>query len=205
VAAWVKCVLAEGFGLDLVDQAVDSEHELSFRPYNGPEDAELTWTLGKMVQVITGNTKIEKLRLDQIVTKHNKIQRDVMEEKAARCQELAVDYLSILCSLPDVDNKDAARAKRLEESARAALATSWSMLQAGGDLRHKAPKGARLLNPKEQLVVVRRLWMEISREVKEAGEDAVIDMEGKFAQAIWDLGNWAEVMKEAAAEGTVTE
>jgi Golgi nucleoside diphosphatase len=191
VAAWVKCVLAEGFGFDLADQAVNSEHELSFRPYNGPAGEELTWTLGKMVQVVAGNKEIVQLSLDDITAKHKQAQIDVMKEKATRCQELAWDYLSILCSLPDVDEKDPARAKRLEESARAALATAWSMQHAAAKLRGDEPKD-KLLSPKDQLVVVGELRKEISDEAAKAGDDNLPNMQVKVKEAIRKLGKQPE-------------
>ncbi|KAF7376830.1 Golgi apyrase [Mycena sanguinolenta] len=157
VAVWVKCVLAEGFGFNLVDQAVNSEHELSFRPYHGPEGEELTWTLGKAVQFAAGDdVGIEPLTLDHITAKHKQAQIDVKNEKATHCQELAWDYLSILSSLP-IEGKDAERARRLEE-ARVVLATAWSMRQAANNLSGK------LLSSKEhQLKVVRELQDKISK------------------------------------------
>ncbi|KAJ7879068.1 nucleoside phosphatase family-domain-containing protein [Mycena olivaceomarginata] len=200
VAAWVKCVLAEGFGFNLADQAVNSEHELSFHPYNGPAGEELTWTLGKMVQVIAGNKEIVQLSLDKITAKHKQVQIDVMEKKAARCQELAWDYLSILCSLPDVDKKDPARAKRLEELARAALATAWSMQNAAAKLRGDDPKD-KLLSLKDQLVVVGKLRKEISDEAENTGDDNLPNMQVKVKEAIRKLGKRPEeaVVTEAVA------
>ncbi|KAF7363834.1 Golgi apyrase [Mycena sanguinolenta] len=259
MAAWVKCVLAEGFGFNLVDQAVDSEQELSFRPYNGPGGEELTWTLGKIVQVVGGDVDIKPLSLVDVTDKHERAQIGVMREKAARCQELAWDYLSILCSLPDqkdpardvnredlaraakaavavarlpeaevksklgrdpmddrlitekqmlqgvhgsykkdparnVDKKDPARARRLEELARAALATAWSMRQAAAKLGGDA-KNQQLIAKDEQLVVVRDLCMKISAEAKKA---AAADGEKKAGD-----GEKKKTVKKTLLEGAI--
>ncbi|KIK64415.1 hypothetical protein GYMLUDRAFT_240959 [Collybiopsis luxurians FD-317 M1] len=39
--------------------SAETEDELSFRPYNGPNGKGLTWTLGKMVQFVTGDKAVQ--------------------------------------------------------------------------------------------------------------------------------------------------
>ncbi|KAJ7319370.1 nucleoside phosphatase family-domain-containing protein [Mycena albidolilacea] len=135
----------------------------------------------RMVQVIAGNKEIVQLSLDGITAKHKQAQIDVMKEKAAHY----------------VDEKDPARAKRLEESARAALATAWSMQHAAAKLRSDDPKD-KLLSPKDQLVVVGELRKEISDEAANTGDDNLPNMQVKVKEAIRKLGKQPE-------EAAVTE
>lgn len=164
VAEWVKCVLVEGFGFQFPDQAVKTEDELSFRPYNGPNGAQLTWTLGKMVHFVTGNTPVqERLSLDDIIKNHDKNLAEVMRAKAVHWEEMLWDYLSMVSSLrtgldPD-GNKE--RALRLEDLARSAAATSWSLRSAADKMVGKASP-ARLASMEEQRKIVQDVLTKVS-------------------------------------------
>ncbi|KAF9459390.1 nucleoside phosphatase family-domain-containing protein [Collybia nuda] len=48
-AAWIQHILFECFKFKRGDTTVTHEDKLTFRPYNGSEGAELSWTLGKIV------------------------------------------------------------------------------------------------------------------------------------------------------------
>ncbi|KDR71492.1 hypothetical protein GALMADRAFT_271035 [Galerina marginata CBS 339.88] len=53
-AMWANVVMSRNFRLDN-DGDPTKEPRLTFRPFNGYEGMELSWTLGRLVQYITGN------------------------------------------------------------------------------------------------------------------------------------------------------
>jgi hypothetical protein len=55
-AAWIQCVLFKCFGFRANDPTVTQDDMLSFRPYNGSDAVELSWTLGRLVLFAVGES-----------------------------------------------------------------------------------------------------------------------------------------------------
>lgn len=149
-----------------------TEDELSFRPYKGANGVDLTWTLGKMIQFITGDIPIQvKIPRRDIMKNHRSNQAATMRETADHWDEMLWDYLSMVCSLqtganPGGENE---RILRLEKLACIAAATATSLRAEADEMdRVVAATSAENVDEKEDLV--RRLALEeaqISR-LKEA-------------------------------------
>lgn len=60
-AMWAERVLSVQFRLGFTNAEAEDVDKLTFRPFNGFEGADLTWTLGKLVHFITGNQPPEQV------------------------------------------------------------------------------------------------------------------------------------------------
>lgn len=125
VAEWVKSVLVEGFGFEFLDGEERTEGSLSFRPYNGPSGAGLSWTLGKMVLLASGDGTVDKpASIEEIAQYHDKDIGERMRLKAVYWEEMVWDYLSMIESLSRGEDD---RKQPLEVLAKSAAATSWKL------------------------------------------------------------------------------
>ncbi|KAF9459392.1 nucleoside phosphatase family-domain-containing protein [Collybia nuda] len=67
-AAWVQHILFKCFGFKGNDPTVTHEDKLTFRPYNGSNGVELSWTLGRVILFSVGDSKPQQMTGEQART-----------------------------------------------------------------------------------------------------------------------------------------
>lgn len=138
VAEWVKCVLIDGFGFEFDQQpSAQREDDLSFRPFGGTANAELTWTLGRAVlyanKINEQDTEfVTSPGLDIIAERHQKKLNDAMIAKAVRLEESLWDYITMAASFKNRGDVrgNTERASRMTGLAKAAAKTARNLRQA---------------------------------------------------------------------------
>ena len=133
IAEWIRCVLVHGFGFKFADDpSAKREDDLSFRPYGGTKNAELTWTLGKAVLFANKPPGADDYNLvstpglEAVATAHRQKLIDAMLAKAVRQEELLWDYITMAATF-DIRNEvpgNFERVKRMVGLAEVAAQTS---------------------------------------------------------------------------------